>query len=343
MTRTIRLAMCAAVLMMSAVFAPAASEVSAANQSVNTWIGISSTAPAAGCVLDVSVEMVGDSGPVSSAAVEVFLFSYETLISSDWSVTDENGIAWFSIDTGSATEAGWLDVTVGGEYFTGTAISLASGSSCDAPYGLLNVSGSVPTAEVDFVASDAVAGTGGGTFVSGVPFYVQQRNLSCEYASLYIATAAYGNGISEYAFDEVVGWSPNPHWGYRGDITGWWGNTYDYGVYAEPLAAALPYFGFYGEVIYSGGDSSVLTSLIDADVPVVVWLSLWGDLRQYEETDGVSYALVPGEHVVVAYGYDEGGVYVSDPAIGGSRYYAWGDFLYMWSVLDGMSLAVYPA
>jgi hypothetical protein len=48
-------------------------------------------------------------------------------------------------------------------------------------------------------------------------------------------------------------------------------------------------------------------------------------------------------HVLVAYGYDEGGVYLSDPAIGGMKYYDWGTFTWMWSVMDGMALSVYPA
>ena len=52
-----------------------------------------------------------------------------------------------------------------------------------------------------------------------VPTYVQQRNLSCEYAALVMAMGAYGVGVSEYEFDNLVGWSENPHWGY-GKIEG---------------------------------------------------------------------------------------------------------------------------
>ena len=61
------------------------------------------------------------------------------------------------------------------------------------------------------------------------PTYTQQRNLSCEYASLVIAFSTYGVTVSEYAFDDLVGWSENPHLGFRGDINGNWGNTTDYG------------------------------------------------------------------------------------------------------------------
>src|SRR5687768_11357346 len=51
-----------------------------------------------------------------------------------------------------------------------------------------------------------------------VPIYVQQRNLSCEYASLVITMGAYDTWVSEWTFDELVPASDNPHWGYRGDI-----------------------------------------------------------------------------------------------------------------------------
>ena len=168
---------------------------------------------------------------------------------------------------------------------------------------------------------------------------MQQRNLSCEYAALYIATAAWGRGISEYNFDGLVGWSDNPHVGYRGDITGWWGNTWDYGVYAEPLSWALAQYGFVGEVAYTGGDASWLMNEISAGNPVLVWLALWGDQSVYYD----GYMVTAGMHVLVAYGYDDGGVYLSDPAIGGLKYYDWSTFQWMWGVMDGMSLSVYPA
>jgi uncharacterized protein YvpB len=176
-----------------------------------------------------------------------------------------------------------------------------------------------------------------------VPTYVQQRNLSCEYAAVVIAMGAYGVWVSEYDFDGIVGWSENPHWGYRGDISGWWGNTEDYGVYAAALVPAINAYGFWADAFYAAGDSSQLTSRIDAGAPVIVWLGLWGDTGHYESTaDGYSFKLVPGMHVVVAYGYDSGGVWVSDPANGSKHYYDWGTFMWYWSALDGMGLAVGP-
>ena len=176
-----------------------------------------------------------------------------------------------------------------------------------------------------------------------VPTYVQQRNLSCEYAAGVIAMGAYGVWVSEYDFDGIVGWSENPHWGYRGDIHGWWGNTDDYGVYAAAMVPAFNAFGFWADAFYAVGDASELTRRIDAGAPVLVWLGLWGDTSFYNWTaDGTRYKLASGMHVVVAYGYDSGGVWVSDPAHGEKRFYDWGTFMTYWNVMDGMGLAVGP-
>ncbi|MDQ3444532.1 MAG: hypothetical protein M3490_13115 [Chloroflexota bacterium] len=82
-------------------------------------------------------------------------------------------------------------------------------------------------------------GPAGPVTLSGVFTYQQQRPLSCVYASVHIATTMIGQTVSEYEIEAVVPQSPNPHWGYRGDIMGSWGNTDDYGVYNEPLASGL--------------------------------------------------------------------------------------------------------
>jgi predicted double-glycine peptidase len=48
-------------------------------------------------------------------------------------------------------------------------------------------------------------------------------------------------------------------------------------------------------------------------------------------------------HVVVARGFDDAGVYVSDPANGAYKFFPWADFMWAWNVLDGMALGVGPA
>jgi uncharacterized protein YvpB len=209
-----------------------------------------------------------------------------------------------------------------------------SGSAIASPVHPGAASFSSGDSRVEFQESDGVS--------VWVPTYVQQRNLSCEYAALVIAMGAYGVWVSEYDFDGL-GWSDNPHWGYRGDITGWWGNTDDYGVYASALVPAVNAYGFWADEFYAQGDASALTRRIDAGAPVIVWLGLWGNTGFYEWTeDGSSYKLAPGMHVVVVYGYDSSGVYFSDPATGNKSFYDWGTFLTYWNVMDGMSLAIGP-
>ncbi|MGH2615007.1 MAG: LysM peptidoglycan-binding domain-containing protein [Thermomicrobiales bacterium] len=180
----------------------------------------------------------------------------------------------------------------------------------------------------------------GPVFAADVPAYQQMYSLSCEYAAASIATSAFGWGVPESAFLERIGYSANPHWGYRGDIHGAWGGADDYGVYPEALVPTLNEFGFIGDVFY-GGDASALTARIDAGMPVLTWLGYFGDMAWRQEDEG-SYLLAPGMHVVTVYGYDDWGVYVSNPGRGTNDYYAWGDFLGMWSILDGMALAVAP-
>ena len=191
------------------------------------------------------------------------------------------------------------------------------------------------------VPTDQATMTEVATILTGVPAYRQQRALSCEYASIYIATSAFGAPIPEEDLIAAMPQSTNPHLGFRGDIDGVWGNTVDYGVYAEALVPTLADYGFDGEVSY-GADAATLRAQLDAGRPTIVWLSYWGDTGFYEADETGSFKLVPGEHVVVAYGYDAGGVYLANPGNGTLQYYGWDAFLGMWSVMDGMALAVFP-
>ena len=107
----------------------------------------------------------------------------------------------------------------------------------------------------------------------------------------------------------------------------------------RPLAE----LGFRGEVFYAEGDASSLQRYLANGVPVILWLGMQGDQSYYEyASDGTPYKINPGYHVVVAYGYDESGVYASDPATGSTVSWSWGDFMWMWDAMDGMSLAVWP-
>lgn len=311
--------------------------------SVDSWIGVSSLTPSVGCAIDLSVELRETGHGVPSAPVEAALHTDGSLISADRSVTSDNGVAFLTLDS-SGTIAGasyWVDVNVGGSYFTGFAVVPSNSGSCSA-YKVLEASGEVNfvPAEPETTTSSLIDGTHTKVWV---PRYAQQRNLSCEYAALHIATGAFGDGVSEYSFDNVVGWSPNPHLGYRGNINGVWGRTDDYGVYAEPLSWALDAFGYRGEVFYGAGSDAQLEAFLDQGKPVVVWLALWGDEGNvYETLNGRTYQVTAGMHVMVAFGYDSAGIYLSDPGSGTYRFYEWGYFMWMWGIMDGMGLAVSP-
>jgi uncharacterized protein YvpB len=179
--------------------------------------------------------------------------------------------------------------------------------------------------------------------ITGVLPYQQQRPLSCEFASVYIATAIFGNPIWESVSIAATPLDPNPHNGFRGNIDGQWGNTDDYGVYAEALVANLGTHDFVGEVSY-GADAASLRAQLDLGRPTIAWLGYWGETGSYEtDSTGSTYKLVPGYHNVVAYGYDDNVVYIANPGTGTLETYSWDTFLMMWAVMDGMALSVYPA
>ena len=140
--------------------------------------------------------------------------------------------------------------------------------------------------------------------------YTQSRNLSCEYAATYAATTAFGAGVPEQVFIDSIPLASNPHYGYRGNIDGWWGNTTDYGIYAEALVPTLNANGFNGDVMYTGGDVAPLVSHLDAGHPVVVWLGFWGDTREVLN-DQDTYSVFAGMHVVTVTGYNDAGVFVT--------------------------------
>ncbi|MGH2535051.1 MAG: C39 family peptidase [Thermomicrobiales bacterium] len=313
----------------------AAPQVAAQNTlGITSWITIGATAPTVGCAVPIAVEVHASGNPVTQTEVAVALFVDDVVVGADRAATDGGGVAILSLDTSGAYAGanGWVDVNIAGVYIKGFSLIPSSGGGCNSGATMLTVTGSIPNVQ-------STSSNSGGNF----PTYAQQRNLSCEYAAIQIATTYWGNPVSEYAVEATVGRSPNPHWGYRGNITGSWGNTEDYGVYAAPLASALPSFGYVGDAFFAVGDSGQLTRRLDAGAPTLVWLGLWGDQSHYDYLDDARYLLVAGMHVMVAYDYDQNSIYLSDPATGSLVSYSWGDFMYMWNVLDGMSLSVWPA
>ncbi|MGI8404991.1 MAG: C39 family peptidase [Thermomicrobiales bacterium] len=320
--------------------------------SVEAWATLDATHPSPGCNVGVTVEVHSGGAANANANVSIVLSedATGTMISSDSGETNDSGVAYLSYDTSGAVSGDklWLELHVNDTYLGGKTI-WTDGNSCALGATVIDLTGNAPsTSAATTSTSTSSDSSGSGTsadassgpvMISNISAYQQQRPSSCEYASLSIATGALGNWISEYDFDSLVGWNDNPHWGYRGNINGAWGGTTDYGVYPEALVPALNQLGFNGEV--SDGDNSTLMNSIDRGEPTLVWIGLRGDQSIPPTTsDGTTYQVTAGMHVVVAYGYDNGGVYASDPGAGKLRYYDWGTFDSIWGIMDNMALAV---
>jgi uncharacterized protein YvpB/outer membrane murein-binding lipoprotein Lpp len=179
--------------------------------------------------------------------------------------------------------------------------------------------------------------------IANFPSLAQAYNLSCEYAAASAVTLYWGNQVSEKVFVNQVPSSPNPHLGFRGNINGAFGGINDYGVYAEALVPVLEKYGYNANVFYGG--VSTLKASIAAGNPVVVWITAGKYTARtpvVESYNGETFTLVPGEHAVVIYGYDSGGVYIMDVSNGGFYYTEWASFLTRWSYFDQMALVITP-
>lgn len=322
-----------AVLLLLAGAAGLSSSNASASGAINSWITIATTTPGVGCAVNVSVEVRSGGNPVSDLSVEIAFFdSANNVLSTDAQATAEDGVARLAFDTSAASagESDWLDINVDGSYLKGTAIVPSAGGGCDGDPKEITAS-----AEVSIPL-----GGGSGASAPDFPTHYQEHTLSCEYASLQIATTALGDGVPEDTFLGLIDSAENPHDGYRGDIDGPIGQTDDYGVYAEPLVDALEAVGYEGEVWYDP-EAWAIQAQLDAGHPTLVWIATHGDTGFYDEdADGNSFKLVPWEHVVVAYAYDESGIFVSDPGNGSLEHFTWEWFLEAWGVLDGMALSV---
>jgi LysM repeat protein len=200
-----------------------------------------------------------------------------------------------------------------------------------------------PAAPAEEATAPADAETGR-NILHDMPWHQQSMTQSSGPAAASIATSFWGHQVSEWVFIENMPSHQNPHRGYRGDMSAAPGGTSDYGVYPKPLSTMLANYGFVGDEFYTMGDPEALRDRIDQGQPVLVWMTEGAtpQNRHFEWYQGERFTLVPHAQVVVAYGYDDDQIYVSDPATGGYATYSWEAFINSWSLFDGMSMAVYP-
>jgi LysM repeat protein len=181
-----------------------------------------------------------------------------------------------------------------------------------------------------------------GIQLSGMPTAMERWPVASEIAAVTLATSYWGSTLPAQTILDALPESDNPHEGFRGSYQGMWGTTDDYGVYSAPLAEVLMANGFQADAFYADGDPSALTGRLSAGLPVVAWVTyeLSVEEPQAVETETGQYTLVPNQHAVVVYGYDDAGVYAVDVASGEYVHYGWDEFMRSWSYFDGMGLAV---
>ncbi len=177
--------------------------------------------------------------------------------------------------------------------------------------------------------------------IQGVPTVAQIWPLSCEYAATSAATGLWGPTLSQQTMHAEIGNHLNPHRGFRGNILGSWGGTTDYGVYPEAIVPALHRHGYTQSRAFRAGTDTLKRELA-AGNPVVVWIvGNYTAQRRVYLTDGAeSYFVIPYEHAVTLYGYDERGVHIMDPGHGAKYHESWDRLEFGWAQLDHMALTV---
>lgn len=200
-----------------------------------------------------------------------------------------------------------------------------------------------------------------------IPVDAQDHLLSCEAsvaamaAQYYRPTPPEGYTNWEQYFVKAIPIHCNPHRGFRGNIDGLQRTTnqncdnnrgpYGYGVYAEPVAAAMTQIGVNAQVEY-GVDYQAVAEAVKGGHPVMVWIfnPVYykkynpGTMRRIEidpETHQ-EYALIEGEHILIVRGVsgDEKRYYVNDPYRG--RVY-WISAFNLWEEFNGMRVIIGPA
>lgn len=171
-----------------------------------------------------------------------------------------------------------------------------------------------------------------------VPFYKQVYAQSCEAASVRMALAYRGIGASDWDILHKFGYNPthknhdtntwdDPQKQFVGDVNGNQGKGTGWGVYAEPVAAAVRSYGRQASTHY-GISAQFLAQQLHSDRPVVLW-GIWGSSAQIQTwttTDGGTASGPFPMHVRLVVGVkgsveDPLGFYVHDP-ITGSAYWS---------------------
>jgi uncharacterized protein YvpB len=115
---------------------------------------------------------------------------------------------------------------------------------------------------------------------------------------------------------------------------------YGYGVYAEPVAAAMRDFGLDARTVYTLGLDGVKSELL-AGRPVLVWATYGMEPNEpieWTSADGRVSTVVPDMHTFLVVGFDDEGVFVLDAFDATVQYYTFETFLLAWNLFDQMAV-----
>lgn len=176
-------------------------------------------------------------------------------------------------------------------------------------------------------------------YLAGFPLLRQQHPLTCEASAASMGTRGR---VGEDQLMAVIPRNPNPNLGFRGQPDGTQDRALtEYGVYANPLHAALQRFGYSSDVITYGSDAQI-RSYINRGWPVVAWITyaLVREKPRLGAANGVQFILVPREHAVLIVGYNNGAVIANDPWTQKRVWYNWRAFNRSWGYFGNMALAM---
>jgi uncharacterized protein YvpB len=205
--------------------------------------------------------------------------------------------------------------------FTPTATATATATATKVPTSTPYPSYTpIPTRRP--AATNAPAADDSDSVVLSISGAGQTHNLSCESRAAVSWAGYYGVSLSEDSFLAHLPSSDDPDTGFVGDPDDYAGSIppNSYGVHADPVANLLNAYGVSATAVHSYSFSS-LQSQIDAGDPVIVWVygHVWagGSPVSYTASNGNTTWVIPYEHTVIVYGYDDSNVWILD---GGSKY-----------------------
>jgi len=183
--------------------------------------------------------------------------------------------------------------------------------------------------------------------LEGVPADAQRRRLSCEFQSAADLAWYYGVPVTWQELFDLVGYSltGDPQEGFAGasidDAPGQL-HPAGYGVYAEPIAAALHQIGLPARAYY-GEDERWLRRIVASGRPVMIWAVAGmrpGRVETWLTTDGRTIEGVRLEHTFLVVGYAPDSVTVLDAYDGKVYRYSWDRLMNSWSVLGRMAVVI---